>query len=200
YYVRLQKPNGSWLWNPGNDADGNKVYDATQPFMLGLLLEGLIATHQLTGDAAIATAIVRGAEAFYRDMYDRNTVPFSLLPGVKVRGAFYLVYGGKCDPVIAVQQGCGNDFDAAGTSFKAGNKVRVIRHRNTLMVHAFGYAYHLTKDQRFRDWGDDFFAATYGNKVGPGADGYAGLADGGKAKEYNQAFRSAGRYLAWRGS
>lgn len=198
YYARLQKTDGSWLWNPGNEEDGNEHFNATQPFMLGLLLEGMIAAHQLTGDAAVGNAIVKGAEAIYRDMYDRNTVPFSLLPGKQVRGVFYIAYGDQCKPVIGVQQGCGNDFDQAGDSWQAGNKVKTIRQRNSLVVHAFGYAYKLTNDARFREWGDDIFGATYGGTSGPNSDGYVGLANSNKGKEYNQSFRSAGRYLGWR--
>ena len=67
------------------------------------------------------------------------------------------------------------------------------------MVHAFGYAWQISGDQRFRDWGDDLFSATYGTGPEPGSDGLQGLADAGKAKEWNQAYRSAGRYLGWRG-
>lgn len=192
YYARLQYDDGSWRWNPGN------ATDATQPFMVGLLLEGLIAVHQLTGDEAVGMAIVKGTEAVYRDMYDQNELPFGLLPGVKVRGLFYISYGDMCQPIVAPQAGCGNDFEADGGNWKAGNKVKVVRLRNSLVVHAFGYAYQISGDERFKEWGDDMFSATYGGDVGPGSDGYVGLGDSNKGKEYNQSFRSAGRYLAWR--
>jgi hypothetical protein len=192
YYARLQWPDGSWRWNPGDHVD------ATQPFMTGLLLEALIAVHQLTGDEDVAQAIVKGTEAVYRDMYDQNPVPFDLLPGVKVRAVHYIVYGDKCQPIIGPQAGCGNNFDDSGGSGTAHNKLRVVRLRNSLVVHAFGYAARLTQDEKFCSWGDDLFSATYGDDVGPGADGHVGLAESNKGKEYIQSFRSAGRYLGWR--
>ena len=198
YYARLQHEDGSWRWNPGRAEGGGRNVNATQPFMLGLLLEAMVAVHQLTGYATVGDAIVRGTEAIYRDMYDRNEVPFGALPDVKVRGIFYISYGDRCRPPVAVQQGCGNDFDRGGGPGKAANKLKVIRLRNSLVVHAFGYAFHITGDDRFREWGDEIFSATYGGNAGPGADGHIGLADGDKAKEFNQSYRSAGRYLGWR--
>ena len=197
YYARLQHEDGSWRWNPGREADGTQHVNAAQPFMIGLLLEGMIAVHQLTGDARVRDAIVRGTEAIYRDMYDRSEVGHGLLPGVRVRGVYYFAYGDACDPARAAGR-CGNNFDPAGGRGKAANKLKAIRIRNSLVIHAFGYSYRITGDDRFRQWGDDLFSATYGGSSGPGADGHTGLAGANKAKEYNQSFRSAGRFLGWR--
>jgi hypothetical protein len=61
------------------------------------------------------------------------------------------------------------------------------------MIHQFGYAYILTLDKKFITWGDEMFDATYS-----GRDGYRGLAFY-RGKEYDESYRSGGRYLAWRG-
>lgn len=69
-------------------------------------------------------------------------------------------------------------------------------------MHAFGYAYFITGERKYLDWGDDVFSASFGNKQGPGADGLTNLAylvgNGSNAKSYNQNYRAAGRYLVWR--
>lgn len=184
YYARVQLDDGSWRWIVGGNAG------SSQPFQVGLLMEGLIAVHQLTGDAAVREAILKGTEAMWRDQIDHNPVPFKLLPNVpEVMGAFYRVYGETCQPPIGEQASCGNNFDPEGGSFKAGNQLRVIRHRNTLMVHAFGYAYHITGDPKWKTWGDSLFQATYGEPDFPPLNS--------KGKEFDQAFRSSGRYLGW---
>ncbi len=87
--------------------------------------------------------------------------------------------------------GCGNDFDDLPQKF------RLVRQRNGLIVQAFGYAYKITGDPKYRAWGDEIFASTYGHGQGPLSDPYSGLADG-RPKEYDQAYRSSGKYLAFR--
>ncbi len=189
YYARLQRADGGWYWEDGSEMWG-------QPFMIGLLLEGMIATHQLTGDAAVAASIIRSVEWLWNRAYDRDrTVPER--PDLRWRQMPYFVYpdGRKS----------GEPNLAAGWDL---NTIREGRQRNTLVVHAFGYAYQITGEAKYREWGDEIFAATYGRTSGglydkplsgqgPLADGLHGLADF-RAKEYNQAYRSAGRYLAWR--
>src|SRR5699024_5412767 len=53
------------------------------------------------------------------------------------------------------------------------------------------------RDTRFIAWGDEVFSALFGRGEGPRADPYYALQDF-RAKEYNQCYRSAGRYLGWR--
>jgi hypothetical protein len=101
---------------------------------------------------------------------------------------WYTLYGNSC------QTGCGRQTLDGGWDT---NGIREVRQLNPTTLHAFGYAYALTQDPKFRQWGDEIFAATYGKGQGPLADAYYGLADF-REKEYNAAYRSAGRYLAWR--
>lgn len=184
YYARLQKPDGSWRWT---DPDANVSGELMQPFMVGLLLDGMVATHRLTGDATVLTAITRSVENLYTVGY-RGNEPVTQKPGATWRGMWYTVYGATC------QTGCGRKTLDGGWDT---NGIREVRQLNPVILHAFGYAYAVTQDPRFRQWGDEVFAATFGKNAGPFADPYYGLADF-REKEYNASYRSSGHYLAWR--
>lgn len=173
YYARLQRTDGTWRW--GDDA---WLGDAMQGFHVGLLLEGLIAVHRLTGDPVVAQAIVKGVEGVYLT-YNAT----------KWRGLYYQLGGGWADGTNCAT-GCG----AAALAFPPADisLIGEARQLNATVIHAFGYAYLLTRDEKFRTWGDDIFDATYS-----GRDGFRGLAHF-RAKEYNESYRSGGRYLAWR--
>jgi hypothetical protein len=182
YYARLQYPDGSWRW-----ADEGVVGHFMQPFMVGLLLDGMVAVHRLTGDAQIRTAILKSVENLFMVGYRKNE-PVAGLPGVSWRGMWYLVYSQGCET------GCGAMELPGGWDT---NAIREVRQLTPTTIHAFGYAYQLTNDPKYRQWGDELFAATFGKGQGPLADAYYGLADF-REKEYNAAYRSSGRYLAWR--
>ena len=174
WYARVQFPDGSWRW--GDDA---WVGDATQPFQIGLLLEGLIAVHRLTNDPRVKTSIIKGTEALYLQGYNPKGW----------RAMYYLAHGAwkdgtRCEP------GCG----AAASRFPPSdiNQIAEARQLNATCIHTFGYAYALTADEKFKQWGDEIFDATFGHK-----DSYRGLASS-RAKEYDESYRSAGKYLAWR--
>ncbi len=188
YYARLQRPDGGWYWE-----DGAEPWE--QPFMVGLLLEGLIATHQLTGDSIVGAAILRSVDHLW-SVYDSATVVPERTE-LRWRSFPYFVFP---------------DGRAHGeTNLDAGwdlNTIREARQRSVLIVHAFGYAYHITGDERYRERGDEIMGAAFGrttgnlydlplNGQGPLADGLSSLADF-RAREYNQAYRSSGRYLYWR--
>ncbi len=176
YYARLQKEDGGWYWKSQEVKKGEESF--SQPFQVGLLLEGLIAVHQQTGDPKVAQAILKGTEWLWKKAY--------------VRGE-----ENRCE-WRAVRYFVWRDLEnAPSTNCKAKYSVHEDRHRNSMVVHAFGYAYWLSGEVKYRTWGDEVFAATYGGDRGPGADGKTGLAFN-RDKEYNQSYRSAGRYLAWR--
>ncbi|MCL4864797.1 MAG: hypothetical protein KJZ47_02810 [Gemmatimonadales bacterium] len=184
YYARLQYPDGSWRWtDPSASVSGYLM----QPFMVGLLLDGMVATHRLTGDPRILTAITRSVENLYTMGY-RGNEPVSQLAGATWRGMWYTVYGATC------QSGCGRTTLDGGWDT---NGIREVRQLNPVIIHAFGYAYAMTQDVRYRQWGDELFAATFGKGNGPLTDAFYGLADF-REKEYNASYRSSGHYLAWR--
>lgn len=174
YYARLQRTDGTWRW--GDDA---WIGDAMQGFHVGLLMEGLIQVHRLTGDVQIAQTIIKGTEGIYLTYNS-----------AKWRGLYYQLGGGWADGTNC-ETGCG----AAALPFPPTNTdlIREARQLNATVIHTFGYAYTLSKDEKFLRWGDDIFDATYS-----GTDGYRGLASF-RAKEYDECYRSGGRWLAWRG-
>jgi len=174
WYARVQFPDGSWRW--GDDA---WLGDAMQPFHVGILLEGLIAVHRLTNDERVKTSILKGTEALYKVGYNERGW----------RAMYYQVFGSYKDGT-SCDKGCG----AAAVRFPPSdvNLIAEARQLNANCIHTFGYAYFLTADEKFRQWGDDIFDATFGRK-----DKYRGLAFS-RAKEYDESYRSAGKYLAWR--
>ncbi len=70
----------------------------------------------------------------------------------------------------------------------------VARQINATIHHAFGYAYAVTGDTQYLTMGDDMFGASFGDAT----DTVRNLAADAGGKEYDQNFRSSGRYLAWR--
>jgi hypothetical protein len=181
YYARLQKPDGGWYW----DIEDGKGHVTAQPMMVGMLLEGLVAVHQLTGDPTVAQSILRATDWLWDKGYDQSTI--TNLPNLRWRAMRYFVIEGQ-------------PLTKGGSAFLYGMQdggIRDARQLNPEVLHAFGYAYKITGDAKFKTRGDEMFAATYGKRQGPGADAYYGLADY-RAKEYNVSYRSGGRYLAWR--
>ncbi len=174
YYARLQAPDGGFYFELDN------LNNTTQPFQVGLLAEGLIAIHRLTGDETVKKAILKSAEHQYLRCFNPRGW----------RGMYYFVGGKTKDKGESCESGCGaatNRFPPADVGL-----ISEVRQLNGTAIHHFGYAYLISKDPKYRKWGDDVFDATFS-----GRDGYRGLA-AARAKEYNESFRSAGKYLAWR--
>jgi hypothetical protein len=148
-----------------------------QPFMVGILLEGMIAVHKLTGNETVKRAIIKGAECLFLKGYNPHW-----------RGTYYQVGGVWADGTNC-ETGCGaaaNPFPPADLSL-----VAEARQLNATSIHAFGYAYLLSGDQKFKLWGDEIFNATYS-----GADGYRALAHY-RGKEYDECYRAGGKYLGY---
>jgi hypothetical protein len=211
YYAPRQNADGSWYWYDSAMSyelfreDGIKARHQ-QPLMTGLLLDGLVAVHLLTDDPIIANMIVRGTERLHETSY-RGHQPVATHPQHVWRGMWYTVWepttilpappATPSDPRYHID---GVTVVRGTTALRGGsdtNSIREVRQLNVLCLHAYGYAYRLTRDSRFKTWGDEVFAASYGNSQGPNTDQFRSLADF-RGKEYNQSYRSAGRYLAWR--
>ena len=73
-------------------------------------------------------------------------------------------------------------------------KIQGVRHLNSTVHHAFGYAYVVTGDEQYLKMGDEVFDASYGE----GVDGIHCQSDDGRGKDYAMNFRASGRYLVWR--
>ena len=178
YYARLQQSDGSYRWD---DADF-PFTGSEQPFMVGILNEAMIQVHRLTNNTTVRTAILKSADHEYNFSY--NPVGW--------RAAYYFIHGTIGSPPVSCATGCGsasNPFPPADTSL-----IPEARQLNATMIHVFGYAYALTQNTVYLGYGDEMFSSTYS-----GTDGYRGLADF-RGKEYDEANRAGGRYLAWRES
>ncbi|HEY9285749.1 MAG TPA: hypothetical protein VIP46_20025, partial [Pyrinomonadaceae bacterium] len=167
YFGRLQQGDGSWRWNLWDGSRRN----FEQPFMVGIYFESVAALHQLTErpdvKASLVAQLTKGCEHLYRDTFVKEVVP-GLTTNTRVTLYFY-----------TREQ---NDDPTASD-----------RHLTTAYIHAFGYAYKVTGDARFKTWGDDLWDSVFG-----GSDGQRSLLDSTyHPKEYTMEVRSASRYLAW---
>lgn len=192
FFGRLQRADGSWRWNADLASDpANQMRDIEQPFMIGLYLESVILLHQLTTKpevkASCVAQLIKAVKHLYNDAYDRGIV--TDFPQYKWRGMFYFWGGGTvADP---------NYFSPPPVHTTANgdlSTVRQVRHLNSTIHHAFGYAYVVTGDQIYKQMGDDVFGASYGDSI----DQIHCLADTDKGKDYSMNYRASGRYLVWR--
>ena len=179
YYARLQKTDGTWRW--GDDAWRG---EAMQPFQVGILLEGMIATYELTRDTTIRTSIIRGTEGLYQFGFNPDQWD-----------AMYYLVGGAWPDGTDCSNGCGEATNPYPPPF---GKVAEARQLNAACIHAFGYAFLLTGDQKFIQWGDEIFTASFGAE--PGFRLLADLTGNPTVgpKNYDEAYRAAGKYLALR--
>ena len=187
FFGRLQRADGSWRW----DVNDEQVVNTEQPFMVGLYLESAVLLHQLTTNVAVKAnlrdQITRACRHLYRDAY-RGTEVVRDMPQYRWRGMFYYWGGGTTTNPSAYAHGKG----AQATQGDRG-MISQVRHGNSTIHHAFGYAYVITKDRTFLQMGDEIFGASFGDAT----DSLRNLAYVG-GKEYDQTYRASGRYLAWR--
>ncbi len=187
FFGRLQRADGSWRW----DISDEHVVNTEQPFMIGLYLESAVLLHQLTTKAAVKASlrdqITRACRHLYRDAY-RGTEVVRDMPEYRWRGMFYYWGGGTTANPLAYAHGQGEPATQGDRGM-----ISQVRHLNSTVHHAFGYAYVITKDRAFLTMGDEIFGASFGDDT----DTLRNLAYVG-GKEYDMTYRSSGRYLAWR--
>src|SRR4030095_3682018 len=91
---RVQHADGSYRWdNPYfTDLDGGTLVQVMQPFLVGIMLEGIVAVHQLTTNAAVkqsaANQITKAANCLYNITYRRNE-KVSDAPNLRWRSQWY---------------------------------------------------------------------------------------------------------------
>ncbi len=202
YYARVQYQDGSWRWDdPYEQADdGGTLKGIMQPFMVGLLLEGLVAVHRVSTNAqvksVVAQAIARSCDNLYNVTYRRND-PVPDLPGKYWRSEWYYYYGGTSLHPDWFAHG-GSDQgplmpNRAGSD--GADNVASQRNQNSTLPQAFGYAYMITGDEKYKRWGDEIMDSSFGK-----SDGIMGVADSpySQPKVYTMNYRASGKYLAWR--
>jgi hypothetical protein len=188
YFGRLQRADGSWRW----DVPGMSLVEVEQPFMIGLYLESVVALDRLSTDLVVKRALraqlERSVRHLYADAYRGGEVA-SDMPQYRWRGMWYFWGGGtQQNPTLYVR----------GEGERATNgdvgMIRQVRHLNSTVHHAFGYAYMVTGNEEYLRMGDEVFDASYGERV----DGIHAQADTGRGKDYAMNYRASGHFLAWR--
>lgn len=172
YFGRLQLADGSWRW-----LEELWKGHGEQPFHVGLLLEGLIATHRLTHNPEILQIIKKSVDHL-----------IAIQQPAPCRSPVYAIYNDD-GPWGLV---CRTSKDRPTV-----DEILDSRAGNNTIVHALGYLWVMTGNQVYRQVGDDMFAATFGAGQGPGSDEWKGRADT-TSKQYGQSFRSSGAYLVYR--
>jgi len=174
WFTRTQSADGAWYYQTEHTVETGSKY--TQPFQMGFLLEALIATHQLTGDPAIAGSILKAVDWLYRD-------------------GFYAAYPWEAMHYSVPEDLALRDGSAPGPVEKE-NATWGYRHLNAPVIHAFGYAYKISGEAKYRTQGDHLFEATFGYDPADPKNSTGLAFDNGK--NYNQTYRSTGRYLVRR--
>lgn len=202
YYERLQHADGGFYWDQ-EDAEHNI---GAVTFQWGYVMEAMIVLHKAIRDtpayATTTTAIENILTALVDCTWTRAWRPEAVpdMSPLFWRGLWYQVY--RVDEAKS----------PSGSGVTGGDpfKINDMRQFACMVVHAFGYVYHLTSDPKYLTQGDEIFSALYGFGSGPAADSRGCLLDSFdnasynppagrvRAKEFNQAVRSAGRYLARR--
>jgi hypothetical protein len=163
YYVRLQYPDGSWRWDdPDTHAiDGGTYVGTMQPFMVGLLLHSLIdvyrATSETTTKDAIKASVLKAVDHLYNGgpfMKHNAGIPNSPL---RWRAFNYFYHGGTTVNPTKYVNG-----DFAGIDASTFYEVEGAREASSTVFHAYGWAYSVTGDQRYADWGDDIYDSIFG--------------------------------------
>lgn len=197
YFLRLQYPDGSWRWGDSyyTDADGGQLVGITQPFQVGLLLHALIDVYRVTTNAdlkaRLKASVLRAVDHLYDDgPYMKRTAG---IPGSQIRwrGFHYLFHGGTTVNPAKYANG-----DYVWPSANAGNvyDVEGVRQATSTVIHAPGWAYSVTGDAKYAAMGDELLDSVFGFAE----DQISNYVAGNDPKGYNQHYRAAGRYLAWR--
>ena len=192
YFERLQQPDGSWVWDDPyyTDADGGTLKNIMQPFMIGMLLHALVEVHRLSNKPevkqSVQNQIVHACKHLYSGGPFRDTK--SGVDDKKWRSYWYFYHGGTTVNPRKYENGGGSPVTT-----QQSWEIKSERQLLATSLSAFGYAYTLTKDDSILAMGEELFDAAFGDRK----DGIRNEADG-TAKNYNQNYSSAPRYLVWR--
>ena len=190
FFGRLQRADGSWRW----DVEGMGLVKIEQPFMIGIYLESVVALDRVTTDPAVKASLRSQLEKSVRHLYNqayRGSETVSDLQQYRWRGMWYFWGGGTTADPTAYERGVGYGEMVSGGD---PGMIRQVRHLNSTVHHAFGYAYAVTNNEEYLRMGEEVFDASYGEVV----DGIHAQADTGRGKDYAMNFRASGRFLAWR--
>lgn len=194
YFGRLQQADGSWRWDDVDyiDSDKGTLKGVTQPFMVGLLLRALCASHQVVTTEAARTSIkiqiLNGCRHLYSDGPFTRTVAVNF--GVEAGGFHYFYHGGtSVNPTRYVK----GDIPSPWMTTERWH-VESARQAASTILGPFGYAYLISGEEFFKNAGNEIYRFAYS-----GSDGFrAMMAD--TAKNFNQHVWGSCSYTAWLGS
>ncbi len=174
--ITRTSPAGSYPWvDPAWNGYGEQAWHTS------IAMEGIINYHKLTGDANAITVMKNWADAT-----TVNQLLTDLCTGVSGATKNFITYQNYSG--LPEGNGC-NDVDGLTNS----------RSQNNTVSHVYGYLFLAGQGSTYQTTGNLIFSADYGYLYGPGADQYNGLAasTANSGKEFGQAFRSSGHYLAY---
>ncbi|HEV2863998.1 MAG TPA: hypothetical protein VGX48_23580 [Pyrinomonadaceae bacterium] len=208
-FERLQRSDGSWRWNVPNWPGGDLVA-ISQPFMVGIALEGIAALHRLTPDCARRArmeAVMKKALDHLDDAYldDVDVIPgnSSVPAGIKWRAPGYFSRGGTAadpDKYDGRMMNDGGEPSNVATSLDGGDgSVGGTRWQQAFWLYPAAYYYSLTGDPTYLTRGDEYFDSVWaGNDLVP-LYWYATKDPiSAKPKDFGEAYSTAGLYLAYR--
>ncbi len=212
-HERLQFDDGSWRWDVPNWPHG-ALKGISQPFMVGIMLEGLVALHRLTPDCAKRArmeAVMKKALDHLDSVYLKDAAvipkPNSGVPtGFKWRAAPYFSRGGPVSdldkfhvgpPDRLVMNDGHNVSNETHTLTSGDGSVRGARWQQPFWLYPAGYYYSVTGDTTYKARADEYFDSVWGDTD---AVYWYGTGDqlSDKPKDFGEAYSTAGLYLSYR--
>jgi hypothetical protein len=197
YYRVRQYTDGSWRWSDeARFDDGGTLREYMQPFMVGLLLHSLVDVHRAHPEEAVRQSALEQLTKAARHLYDGGPYRKDVAPGsspeVRWRSFWYFYHGGtSVSPTLWATGGNQKGWSSETASDLGWSTVKQERQALGIMLPTYGYLYAVTGDPWFKQAGDDYFDAAYGE-----TDKQYSLMDS-SPKNFNQHARRAGSYLAW---
>lgn len=195
-------------------ADHRIYYHYHQPWIDALWGEAAFMVIQLTGNATVKSKFLEYTSRL-QDDYDYRLMTNG---GGGVRGRFvrYSMWQSDApntDPVSVPSYSSpmdvktppeyaqmGDTEPVTHTEFNTDtyNKVASTRFANDITLTLFGYAYYLSGDVTYLQWGDERAKSAFGNESGMDDDGYSSYAVINNGKNFDEAYRRTGSYWAYR--
>ena len=162
YFSRLQHADGSWRWDDTDSRqdDGGTLVGITQPFIVGFILQALIAVHQVSDSETVKTDIRRQLSKACANLYLDGPFSRLFIPALNTQldGFHYFYYGGT---TVKITRYAAGDLPADPSTYNR-DTVQNARQAIATIVAAFGYLFKITGNAFFKTAGDRLWEAAYG--------------------------------------
>lgn len=192
FFGELQRTDGSWR----NDVPSENEVNIEQPFMTGLYLEAASRLYDLTANADVKinlhTQITRSCDNLWTVGYENSIVQWQSVapPDLRAAGAPQYKWRSMRYYIRDVQLARG---PSCGLTACGDKSVAAERLQNSTVIHAYGKAFQITGDEKYRTQAKELLGACFGDSVDT-VKSLAGVAGG---KEYCMFYRAAGEALAY---